>query len=380
MPGNPGISKVGECVPAPPDSAFYLDVAERLEVDLTVVGPEVPLVAGVVDQFQAKDRPILGPTRAAAQLEGSKMYAKRFFERYRIPTAEFAAVESRDDALKAVRRFGFPVVLKADGLAAGKGVIVARNRSEAERGIETLGERLVIEEFLEGDEASFIVLADGRDVVPFAATQDHKAVFDGDKGPNTGGMGAYSDDRILTEEQTRFVLDRMILPTVNATRFTGFLYAGLMLTKDGPKLLEFNVRMGDPEAQPLMHRLNSDLMPTLLAATRGELYGTILEWSSEPSVCVVLASEGYPGAYQTGFPIEGIEEAEGLGATVFHAGTRQGDHGLETAGGRVLGMTTSGVDLASAISRAYAAVDKIRFQGMHYRTDIGRKGLSRYNK
>ncbi|MCC6857758.1 MAG: phosphoribosylamine--glycine ligase, partial [Bryobacterales bacterium] len=297
MPGNPGMAQVGESVAAPPDSSLYVQVAERVGADLTVVGPEIPLVAGVVDEFQAAGRAILGPARVAAQLEGSKIYAKKFFQQYRIPTAEFVTVESRGDALKAVRRFGFPVVLKADGLAAGKGVVVVRNQPEAERAIETLGDRLVVEEFLVGEEASFIVLADGRNVLPLPATQDHKAVFEGDQGPNTGGMGAYSDDRILTSEQAAFVLERMIEPAVNATGFTGFLYAGVMLTQAGPKLLEFNVRMGDPEAQPLMHRLKSDLVPVLLAAARGDLTGATLEWSPRPSVCVVLASGGYPGPY-----------------------------------------------------------------------------------
>lgn len=380
MPGNPGMAQVGESVAAPPDSSLYVQVAERVGADLTVVGPEIPLVAGVVDEFQAAGRAILGPARVAAQLEGSKIYAKKFFQQYRIPTAEFVTVESRGDALKAVRRFGFPVVLKADGLAAGKGVVVVRNQPEAERAIETLGDRLVVEEFLVGEEASFIVLADGRNVLPLPATQDHKAVFEGDQGPNTGGMGAYSDDRILTSEQAAFVLERMIEPAVNATGFTGFLYAGVMLTQAGPKLLEFNVRMGDPEAQPLMHRLESDLVPVLLAAARGDLTGATLEWSPRPSVCVVLASGGYPGSYETGHRIEGIEEAEEQGATVFHAGTRRTEKGLVTAGGRVLGVTASGADLADAISRTYAAVDRIRFEGMHYRRDIGRKGLSRYNK
>lgn len=380
MPGNPGMAQVGESVAAPPDSSLYVQVAERVGADLTVVGPEIPLVAGIVDEFQAAGRAILGPARVAAQLEGSKIYAKKFFQQYRIPTAEFVTVESRGDALKAVRRFGFPVVLKADGLAAGKGVVVVRNQPEAERAIETLGDRLVVEEFLVGEEASFIVLADGRNVLPLPATQDHKAVFEGDQGPNTGGMGAYSDDRILTSEQAAFVLERMIEPAVNATGFTGFLYAGVMLTQAGPKLLEFNVRMGDPEAQPLMHRLESDLVPVLLAAARGDLTGATLEWSPRPSVCVVLASGGYPGSYETGHRIEGIEEAEEQGATVFHAGTRRTEKGLVTAGGRVLGVTASGADLADAISRTYAAVDRIRFEGMHYRRDIGRKGLSRYNK
>jgi phosphoribosylamine--glycine ligase len=237
----------------------------------------------------------------------------------------------------------------------------------------------VIEEFLTGEEVSFIALCDGRDAVPLAPTQDHKTVFDGDTGPNTGGMGAYCDDAILTAPQARQVLESVILPTVEATGFTGFLYAGLMMTAAGPKVLEFNVRLGDPETQPLMHRMASDFLPALMAAADGALAGTRIGWKPGPSVCVVLASGGYPGAYPTGKLIDGIEAAEAEGAAVFQAGTRMGPGGIETAGGRVLGVTASGADLASAIDAAYHAAARIRFDGMHYRRDIGRKGLGRYN-
>jgi phosphoribosylamine--glycine ligase len=233
---------------------------------------------------------------------------------------------------------------------------------------------------LRGSEVSFIALCDGKNVVPLAATQDHKAVFDGDQGPNTGGMGAYSDAAILSEAETRKVMEQVIYPTVEATGFTGFLYAGLMMTSAGPKVLEFNVRLGDPETQPLMHRMVSDFVPVLLAATRGELQGVKLEWRAGPSVCVVLASGGYPGSSETGKVISGIEAAETTGATVFHAGTRETARGIETAGGRVLGVTASGADLPAAIERAYAAVREIRFDGMHYRTDIGRRGRERYEQ
>jgi phosphoribosylamine--glycine ligase len=337
-------------------------------------------VAGVVDAFRARGRKIVGPDRNAAQLEGSKVYAKNFLSQSHMPTAEFVTVENETDARRALDRFGFPVVLKADGLAAGKGVIVAHDRKEAETALGTLKGRLVIEEFLRGEEVSFIALCDGKDVVPLAPTEDHKAVFDGDTGPNTGGMGAYCDGAILTEAQTKAILDGVIYPTVEAMRFTGFLYAGLMMTAAGPKVLEFNVRLGDPETQPLMHRMASDFVPALMAAASGELAGVKLEWRSGPSVCVVLASGGYPGAYGTGKAIRGIEAAEATGATVFHAGTRMGAAGLETAGGRVLGVTAAGQDLAGAIDGAYQAARHIRFDGMHYRTDIGRKGLERYNK
>jgi len=375
-PGNPGIAKLGTCLQVPHGTSF-LEIAESIGADLTVVGPEAPLVDGIVDQFRARGLKIVGPDREAAQLEGSKIFAKNFFIQSKIPTAEFVTAENQTDARQALDRFGFPVVLKADGLAAGKGVIVAHDRNEAEAALGTLKGRLVIEEFLRGEEVSFIALCDGRDVVPLAATQDHKAVFDGDRGPNTGGMGAYCDGAILSHAQTQEILDGVIRPTVEATRFTGFLYAGLMMTAAGPKVLEFNVRLGDPETQPLMHRMASDFVPALWAAANGELSSVKLEWRSGTSVCVVLASGGYPGAYETGKAIRGIEAAEACGATVFHAGTRMGAAGLETAGGRVLGVTAAGQDLAGAIHGAYEAVRRVEFEGMHYRTDIGRKGLGR---
>ena len=374
-PGNPGMAQAGKCVVGTPWEA-----AEAIGADLTVVGPEVPLVAGIVDEFRARGQRIVGPRREAAQLEGSKIFAKNFFVQSKIPTAEFVTVENAMDARKVLERFGYPVVLKADGLAAGKGVVIVHERQEAEAALTTLTGGLVIEEFLQGREVSFIALCDGKNVVPLAATQDHKTVFDGDQGPNTGGMGAYCDAGILNDAQTREVMDRVIHPTVEATGFTGFLYAGLMMTADGPKVLEFNVRLGDPETQPLMHRMVSDFAPVLMAAATGELEGVKLEWRSGPSVCVVLASGGYPGSYETGKPIRGIDGAEAAGATVFHAGTREGSAGVETAGGRVLGVTASGADLAAAIERTYMAVRKVHFEGMHYRTDIGRKGLRRYNE
>ncbi len=371
-PGNPGMAQVGRCLP--------LEEAERLRPDLTVVGPEVPLVEGIVDRFRAAGLPIVGPGREAAQLEGSKVFAKNFFMRNNIPTADFVVTETVEDASRELGRFGFPVVLKADGLAAGKGVVVAGTRAEAESALAGLKGRLVIEEYLDGEEVSFIALCDGRDVVPLAPTQDHKRVFDDDEGPNTGGMGAYCDAAILTAEQTRDVLERVIYPTVERTKFTGFLYAGLMMTRAGMKVLEFNVRLGDPETQPLMHRMASDFVPALAAAAAGRLSGTRLAWRAGPSVCVVLASGGYPGAYESGKPIHGIAEAEASGATVFQAGTRCGAKGIETAGGRVLGVTAGGSDLPEAIAAAYRGAGQIRFDGMHLRKDIGRKGLRRYNR
>jgi phosphoribosylamine--glycine ligase len=373
-PGNPGIAQVAKCLP---QRASFLEIAEHCGADLTIVGPEAPLVDGVVDQFREAGRLIVGPTRAAAQLEGSKIFAKRFFAQSGIPTAGFATAERTEEAKAALDKFGFPVVLKADGLAAGKGVVIAHDRAEAEAALSHLQGRLVIEEFLFGEEVSFIALCDGRDVVPLAPTQDHKAAFDGDTGPNTGGMGAYCDSSILTDAQTQQILKTVIYPAVDATNFTGFLYAGLMMTTDGPKVLEFNVRLGDPETQPLMHRMASDFAPLLLAAAEGKLAGARIEWRREPSVCVALASRGYPGAFESGKRIWGIEAAEETGATVFQAGTRRGEEGLETAGGRVLGVTGRGEDLKEAIRNTYAAVKKIRFDGMHFRSDIGRKGIMR---
>jgi phosphoribosylamine--glycine ligase len=373
-PGNPGIAQVGTCLPA---VGSFLDVAEDIGADLTVVGPEAPLVAGVVDEFRAHGKKIVGPDRAAAQLEGSKVFAKNFFVQSNIPTARFVTVENAADAHRALERFGFPVVLKADGLAAGKGVVIVQDRAEAETALRTLHGPLVVEEFLRGEEVSFIALCDGRNAVPLEPTQDHKAVFDGDTGPNTGGMGAYCDSAILTPAQTEEILDCVIRPAVAATGFTGFLYAGLMMTEAGPKVLEFNVRLGDPETQPLMLRMASDFVPALLAAANGDLAGAKLDWRPGPTVCVVLASGGYPGSFETGKPIQGVADAETTGAAVFHAGTRTGGEGLATSGGRVLGVTAGGDDLASAIDRAYRGVARIHFEGMHYRMDIGRKGLAR---
>jgi phosphoribosylamine--glycine ligase len=392
-PGNPGIAQVAQCVPSAANPDAWLRVAESVDADLTFAGPEAPLVAGIVDAFRAAGRAIVGPTSQAARLEGSKIFSKEFMIRAGIPTADFVRAESEEEALKALDRFGCPVVLKADGLAAGKGVIIANARAEAEEAIRGLlsgtlvgkaGSRLVVEEYLTGEEVSFIVLSDGRHVLPLEPTQDHKAVNDGDTGPNTGGMGAYRDPKILTEAQRREILDCVIGATIQQMKdegspFTGFLYAGLMMTERGPKVLEYNVRLGDPETQPLMHGLDSDFAQALWAAAHGDLAGAALSWRAEPSVCVVLASAGYPGTPRTGDGIGGIEKAEALGATVFQAGTRMGRNGLETAGGRVLGVTASGSGLAGAIENAYRAVGEIHFDGMHFRRDIGQKGLKRWS-
>ncbi|MGH9664589.1 MAG: phosphoribosylamine--glycine ligase [Bryobacteraceae bacterium] len=370
-PGNPGIAGVGEIFA----TADYPALAESLGVDFTVVGPEAPLVDGVVDRFRARGLRIFGPNQEAARLEASKIHSKDFMQRAGIPTARYARAGTTQEAHEALADLGFPVVVKADGLAAGKGVVVAENRAQADAAIAQLGPRLVLEEFLEGEEVSFIVLSDGRHVLPLEATQDHKRVGDGDTGPNTGGMGAYCDGRILTDAATRRILDTIIEPAVAQSGFTGFLYAGLMMTPDGPKVLEFNVRLGDPETQPLMHRLNSDFGAILDAAIAGELNRVQLAWHPDPSVCVILAASGYPGTSRSGDLIHGIERC---GTTVFQAGTKRTQDGLRTAGGRVLGVTSSGPDLDSAIADTYAAVRKIHFAGAHYRNDIGAKGLKRW--
>jgi phosphoribosylamine---glycine ligase len=366
-PGNPGIAQVAQLVAGA--------AAIEFEPDLTVVGPETPLVAGIVDQYRARGWRIVGPTQANAQLEGSKIHSKELMRRLGIPTARFVRAESREAGLAATAEFEYPVVVKADGLAAGKGVIVARDRAEAEAAIHTLGPKLIVEEFLVGEEVSFIVLSDGKTALPLEPTQDHKTVGDGDTGPNTGGMGAYCDGRILSAKDSEAVMRTVIEPVIAETGFTGFLYAGLMMTKAGPKVIEFNVRLGDPETQPLMHRLDSDFGEVLMRAATGELRGAELRWKPEPSVCVVMAAAGYPGQARTGDRIEGMENC---GAQVFQAGTAMGPSGLQTAGGRVLGVTASGPDLATAVANTYAAVAKIHFEGMHYRRDIARKGLKRW--
>ena len=379
-PGNPGIAGLAECIPSP-DIQTCLHAAEAANIDLTVVGPEVPLVAGIVDLYRAKGRLIFGPTAAAAQLEGSKTFSKQFMTRAGIPTARFLTVTNLDDARTALKSFSYPLVLKADGLAAGKGVVIANTQREAESALPSLlaGGRLVIEEFLIGEEVSFIVLSDGNSAFPLQPSQDHKAAYDGDTGPNTGGMGAYCDSSILTPAQSAAIMDTVVQPTIatmrsEGTPFTGFLYAGLMMTADGPRVLEFNARLGDPETQALMHRIDGDFAELLHAAASGRLKSAALKWKKEPSVCVVLAAHGYPGDVRTGDAIHGVDEAD---AVVFHAGTRVGAKGLETAGGRVLGVTASGPTLAKAIENTYHAVDQIHFDGMFFRRDIGRKGLNR---
>jgi phosphoribosylamine--glycine ligase len=388
-PGNPGIAESATCV----SGTNYIQIASDNGIDLTVVGPEVPLIDGVVDQFRQAGRAIFGPVQAAAQLEGSKIFSKNFFARHNIPTARFHAVTNEADALQALDDFQAPVVLKADGLAAGKGVVIAQSMNEARATVSqfmngelvgTAGQRLVIEEFLIGEEISFIALADGTTLLPLLPSQDHKNIFDNDRGPNTGGMGAYVDERLLTAEQTQNIMETVMRPAIDGMRkegspFTGFLYAGLMMTPAGPKTLEFNVRMGDPETQPIMYRLQSDLAQVLYAGANGNLHTQTLQWSPDPAVAIVFAAAGYPGKPMTGDVITGIEQAEAGGAKVFHAGTQANSSGeLLTNGGRVLAVTASGKSLPAAIARAYKAAAPIHFPGMHFRKDIGKKGLKRW--
>jgi phosphoribosylamine--glycine ligase len=387
VPGNAGISQDAVCRPGDTASPQAMaDLAQELGIDLTVVGPEAPLVAGVADEFRARGLAIVGPSQAAARLEGSKVFAKEFLREHGIPTADFAILESAADIDAHITRFGSPVVLKADGLAAGKGVVILRSESEARAAAELMlagkivgaaGNRAVLERFLPGEEVSFIVLSDGQHYYPLPATQDHKAVYDDDEGPNTGGMGAYCDLDILTPAQRDTILSRIVEPTLAALSYQGFLYFGLMMTAEGPQVLEFNVRLGDPETQPLLFRMDSDLVPLLDAAAHGRLDQMTVEWLPGPTVCVVMASGGYPGSYEQGKEIFGLDEAEQLGAKVFHAGTKFVGGRLVTAGGRVLGVTATGEDLPAAIDNAYQAVARIQFEGMHYRRDIGVKGLAR---
>ena len=368
-----------------------MDFCRRERIAFTLVGPEAPLAAGIVDDFRAAGLPIFGPTRAAAQLESSKDFAKAFMRRHGIPTADYQTFENAEEAHEYVRRKGAPIVIKADGLAAGKGVVVAMNRDEAHDainhmlggGMGSAGSRVVIEEYLAGEEASFIVMADGTHALPMATSQDHKRLCDGDQGPNTGGMGAYSPAPVVTPEIHRRVMDEIILPTLHGMAaegmpFTGFLYAGLMIGADGaPRTIEFNCRFGDPETQPIMCRLDSDLADLVQAALTGRLNEARTEWKPQTAVGVVLAAAGYPDAPRKGDAIGGLEEADGIGK-IFHAGTTQNAAGdTVTNGGRVLCAVGLGEDAATAKARAYQAVGKIHFAGMQYRRDIADRAIGR---
>lgn len=395
-PGNAGTAteaKLTNVAIAATDLDGLVAFARDEQVGLTVVGPEAPLVEGVVDRFQAAGLSIFGPTQAAAQLEGSKSFTKDFLARHDIPSADYQTFTEVDPALAYLNKMGAPIVIKADGLAAGKGVIVAFSKAEAEAAIRDMleanafggaGARVVIEEFLQGEEASFIVMVDGDNVVPMATSQDHKRAYDGDTGPNTGGMGAYSPAPVVTPEVDARIMQQVILPTVRGmaaegNAYTGFLYAGLMIDAAGnPKVIEYNCRFGDPETQPIMLRLNSDLAELCLAGAEGRLAGHRCEWDPRAAVGIVMAAGGYPGDYRKGDVIHGLAAAEQAGCKVFHAGTAQNAEGdITTAGGRVLCVTALGATVSAAQQQAYQGVKAIQWQGAEYRRDIAFRAIAR---
>lgn len=394
-PGNAGTAleaNLENVAIAATDIPALVAFAQSHDIGLTIVGPEAPLVIGVVDAFQAAGLKIFGPSQAAAQLEGSKAFTKDFLARHRIPTAEYENFTDVEPALTYVRRKGAPIVIKADGLAAGKGVIVAMTLQEAEEAVRDMlagnafgdaGHRIVVEEFLDGEEASFIVMVDGENVVPMATSQDHKRVGDGDTGPNTGGMGAYSPAPVVTDEIHQRAMDQVIWPTVRGmaaegNTYVGFLYAGLMISADGqPKVIEFNCRFGDPETQPIMLRLRSDLVELCLAGAEGRLNEKSSDWDERPALGVVLAAGGYPGDYRNGEVIQGLPQQESADGKVFHAGTRlQGDD-VVTSGGRVLCVTALGDTVAQAQQRAYQLAEGIQWPGSFCRKDIGYRAIAR---
>lgn len=392
-PGNAGIAGLAECVPIPADDIdALLSFALDNEVELTVVGPEAPLTAGIIDAFAAAGLAAFGPCKAAARLEGSKAFAKEIMDKYKIPTAESRTFTDADSALAYLREKGVPIVVKADGLAAGKGVVVAASLAEAEEAVRRImlerefgdaGNRVVIEEFLDGEEVSVLAFTDGNTVIPMVSSQDHKAAYDGDTGPNTGGMGAYSPAPVLTWELLAQVEEQILRPTISGLRaegitFAGVLYAGLMITKTGPKVLEYNVRFGDPECQAVLPRLQSDLTDIMLSVINRCLHQQEIRWHNNHTACVVMASGGYPGPYEKGKEIMGLDEAAQMkGVYVFHAGTETKGGKTVTAGGRVLGVTAWCDTLQGALDKAYGAVEKITFEGAHYRSDIGQKAIKR---
>ncbi len=392
-PGNAGISEHAECLDiGAEDIDGLLEFARSQGIDLTVVGPEVPLVAGVVDRFREAGVRIFGPDKEAAQLEGSKVFAKRLMREARVPTAEFHVFDEPTTAHQYLDSQDAPIVVKADGLAAGKGVLVCRSIDDSHQAVDAImvdrrfgeaGRQVIIEECMVGEEASILALTDGKTIYPLPTSQDHKPIYDGDGGPNTGGMGAYSPAPVVTPEMEEHITRQILVPVVHALRvrgirYRGVIYAGLMMTPGGPKVLEFNVRFGDPETQPILMRLKGDLVPALEAVVDGRLQETSLEWDDRPAVCVVMASGGYPGSYEKGKPIIGLEDAAGMtDVAVFHAGTASADGRLVTDGGRVLGVTALGETVAEAKARAYDAVKKIQFDGAYYRTDIADRAIRR---
>ena len=392
-PGNGGISDEAECLPVDLKSLdSIIALAQRLQPDITVVGPELPLSLGVGDEFTRRGWPIFGPTQAAARLESSKSFAKEFLQRHHIPTAPFAICDSIEQVRSALTHFHTPVVVKADGLAAGKGVVIAKSKEEAAGAASEMlsgkmlgdaGTRVVLEECLKGDELSFLVVSDGERVAPLVGAQDHKRVGDGDTGPNTGGMGAYSTTDLVDGQMRDWLVNHIARPVVQGMKaegseFKGVLYCGLMMTARGPMVLEFNCRFGDPETQPILMRLESDLLDALEASIEGRVSDGDFKWSQDASACVVIASGGYPGTFEAGKRIDGLEEAAAIeGVKVFHAGTSKRDGVYYTSGGRVLSVTARAASLEMAVARAYEACEKISFEGAHYRKDIAARALKK---
>ncbi len=394
-PGNAGIAEIADCVPI--DSSNIIEVAdfaETVKADLTVVGPELPMVLGIGDEFVRRGLRIFCPSRGAAEIEGSKAFAREFMTRHNIPSPRYEVCVSLEEALAFVAKapLGFPFVVKADGLAAGKGTVVVADAKEAKAVVEQImaekrfgsaGAKVVMEEFLKGEEVSFLVFSDGSRVVPMASVQDHKRALDGDQGPNTGGMGTVSPTTNISVDGHKRIMHEIVVPTIaglaaEGRRFTGVLFAGLMITEQGPKVLEYNARFGDPETQVIMARMRSDLVPILDQCASGQLGETRLEWTKEPAVCVVLASKGYPDTPETGKPITGLESLKDWSdVIVYHAATKRDGGAVKTVGGRVVGVTALGANLEAAIARAYEAIGRIHFDGMQYRRDIGHRALAR---
>jgi len=390
-PGNAGISEQATLVPIQAnDLNGLLEFALKEKIDLTVVGPEDPLTRGIVDLFESKGLLVFGANKKAAEIEGSKAFAKEMMKKYRIPTGFYEIFDNRDEAVRYIRNQGAPIVVKADGLAAGKGVIVCKTVEEAIHSVDQImvekmfgnaGNRVVVEEYLVGEEASYIAFTDGKTILPLASSQDHKAILDGDQGPNTGGMGAYSPAPVVTDEVHEKIIEKILRPIIygmgeEGRPYQGVLYAGLMIHEGHPKVLEFNARFGDPETQPALMRMKGDIVPILEACMQGTLSRHKIEWDNRAAVCVVLASQGYPGDYEKGKIIEGLKEVSQMEKVfVFHAGTILKDGQVITNGGRVLGVTGLGEDISRAIERTYQAVKKISWEGVYYRTDIGQKAL-----
>ncbi|MBU0686984.1 MAG: phosphoribosylamine--glycine ligase [Candidatus Margulisbacteria bacterium] len=392
-PGNAGTALVAENLGiAATDIAKLAEFAERNKIDMTVVGPEAPLVEGIVDEFEKRGLRVFGPSRKAAYLEGSKIFSKNIMKKYNVPTADFKVFTESADAIEYIEQKGAPLVVKADGLAAGKGVFVAKNTEEAIDAVKTIlddevfgeaGSQIIIEDCLMGEEASILAFTDGKTIIPMASSQDHKRVNDNDEGPNTGGMGAYSPAPVVTDALMKKINDEILIPTIKGMEkegvpYKGVLYCGVMVTKDGPSVLEFNVRFGDPETQVILPRMKTDIVDLFDAVIDGKLKDKKIDWENKDCVCVVMASGGYPGKYEKGIEIKGLEAAAKLKDTVvFHAGTALDGEKIVTSGGRVLGVTALGKGIKAAIDAAYAAVSKISFEGAHYRKDIGKRALNR---